>query len=185
MSSVQRLEHYLETKKQKVFEYDFLKDMEKYEVWDEIQIGREFECKTTYAIEEEDLINYARSVSDPNLIFNDPDTARKAGFPGLVAHPVFVVALGFWCIGLGPGSWVRSPGAMNPGQRFKYYEPFFAGETISIKVKAYDKWVSRNRYYVTYQLDCYNQKGTLKCNWWCTLIVPPNRQALLSYRKYE
>lgn len=175
------LDKYLKTEKQKAFEYDFCKDAETYEVWEEIVIGEEYESAQTFEIKKEDMLSYAEGVLDPNPLFNDEALAGKSTFGRLVPHPLFCVLIAFWCIEKGRGSWIRSLGAMNPGQRIALYEPFEVGEVISVKQKSYDKWIKRNKHYVTYQLDYYNQKGARKATWWLTLIIPRTRKELLEY----
>ena len=175
------LDKYLKTEKQKAFEYDFCKDAETYEVWEEIVIGEEYESAQTFEIKKEDMLSYAEGVLDPNPLFNDEALAGKSAFGRLVPHPLFCVLIAFWCIEKGRCSWIRSPGAMNPGQRIALYEPFEVGEIISVKQKSYDKWIKRNKHYVTYQLDYYNQKSARKATWWLTLILPRTREELLEY----
>jgi acyl dehydratase len=175
------LDRYLKTEKQKSFEYDFCKDAEIYEVWDEIVIGEEYDSTRAFEIKKEDMTSYAESVLDDNPLYHDEEFAAKSHFGRLIPHPLFLVLIAFYCIDKGKCSWIRSPGAMNPGQRIAMHEPFKVGEIISVKQKSYDKWIKRNKHFVTYQLDYYNQKGTLKGTWWITLILPPTREELLKH----
>jgi hypothetical protein len=92
-----------------------------------------------------------------------------------------VVAVAFYCIENGPGSWIRSPGARNPFQRIEVYEPFKYGETISMTVTALDRWIRRGKHYITDKLEFHNERGVPKATWWMTLIIPPTRKDILAF----
>ena len=113
------LSKYFKTEKQKVFSTDFFTNAEKYEVWDKIDFSdlKEVEGQNTFEIKAEDLKFYAEAVEDDNPLMNDEEYANKTPYGGLIAHPLFITTICFWCIGVeGKGNWVRTPGARNPGQ---------------------------------------------------------------------
>lgn len=165
MSELDRLKQYPATAKQRQFEWDFAKDAEKYEVWDEIEIGATGEGVQTFRIEEEDVVSF--------------NTASFETDPAI--HPLFVVPIAFYCIETGMGSWIRTPGASNPGQRIDVVEPFEVGEEISAKITHKDKWIRRGRYYLEDQWDFYNEHGTLKSTWHVRLVVPRSRDDSMGF----
>ena len=71
---------------------------------------------------------------------------------------------------------MRTPGARNPGQEIEIYEPFRVGETISIKMRPYDRYIKRRKYYLRYKADFYNQDGVKKASWIATLILPKTKE---------
>ena len=174
---------YLKTEKQKTFDRDFLKDAPFCETWDEVEMGKVYEGEREFEITLEDIKAYNEAIEDDNPLFNDEEYARNAPYGNLIAHPLFCVPIAFWCIGKGPGSWIRSPGAVNPGQKIEFYEPFRPGEVISLKLESCDRWIKRGRHYLTYKSSYYNQDGRLKAIWYCTLILPPTREELIKYAK--
>ncbi len=176
-----RLDSLLTTSKQKDFETNFFLNAEQYEVWDEIKIGEEYEAKRKFEVTAEDIIAFSRAVMDPNPLFNDEEYAKKTVWGGLIAHPLFFTAIGFYCTELGHSNWIRTPGAFNPGQRNIIYEPFRVGDMIMLKLKSTDKWIKRGKHYLQYQQDFIDQHGTLKVRRWPTLIVPPTRTEMRKY----
>ena len=48
---------------------------------------------------------------------------------------------------------------------------------------ALDKWVRRDKHYLTYRHEFFNQDGVQKGRWDCTLILPPTRQDILAFAK--
>ena len=156
---------YLKTEKQKSFGYDFRQNAEEYEAWDEVKFeeGVEYEGENTYEIKAEDMKAYAEGCMDPNPLFYDEDYARNSPYSTLLPHPIFCMPIAFYCLGKGArGNWIRTPGARNPYQRIEIYEPFHIGEVIHLKSYPYDRFIKRNKYYLTYKLDFYNQDNVKK-----------------------
>jgi len=180
--SIDRLSPYKTTEKQKSFESDFLKGVEAYEVWDEVEIGVEKACSQPFKVMEEDILAYNLGVMETHPLFIDRDYARTHSPTGsLLPHPLFLVEIAFYCIDQGPTSWIRSPGARNPGQRVELYEHFRPGEVITIHATCCDRWIRRGSHYLQSRLDYRNQDDTLKARWWLTLILPANRKELMQY----
>ncbi len=180
------LEKHVSTEKQKELETDFIKDAEEYEVWDEVEIGKEYDGARTFKIKKEDLKDFAIGAMEDNPLMTDEEAAKESKFGELVEHPMFISAMAFWCIDKGyHGSWVRTPGAMNPGQEIERYERFKVGEEISIKQVPKDKYVVNGLHFCTTRLDFYNQDGRLKARFWGTLILPKDREELMKYKNAE
>lgn len=182
--TARRLAAHFSTQKQRHFESNFLKDAEVYETWDEVEIGRAFPGKLKFTVTAEDILSYNRTMRETDPLMVDPAfAATNSSTGGLIEHPLFVVQVAFYCIENGPGSWIRSPGARNPGQKIELFEPFVVGETISMTVLAHDRWVRRGKHYITDKLDFHNEKGVLKATWWLTLIIPPDRKGILEFAR--
>ena len=178
----ERLEGYFTTDRQRGFETNFRLGAEKLEVWDEIEIGQSWPAQNTFEVTEADIVAFNKGNQETDPLFTDPEFARANSPTGsLLIHPLFSVLVTFYCIGTGPGNWIRTPGARNPGQDMEFHEPFKAGEVITDKVTAFDKWQRRDKFYVTYQHDMTNQDGVLKATWCVTLIVPPSRDEIVRF----
>ena len=178
---IKRLENFMTTEKQRGFETDFTLDAEVYEVWDEIEVGRVATAKQKFFIKEEDILSYNMSALENDPLFVDPDAARAEGHDQVIAHPLFAVQIAFYCIEKGPGNWLRSPGARNPGQKIIFHEPFRVGDEITLTTTTHDKWVRRNKYYLQDRYDYRNQDGTLIAEWFATLLLPRDRAELARF----
>jgi acyl dehydratase len=171
-----RIEDFLSTKKQKTFEYDFFKKAKDYEKWEDVDFDGIYEIENTFTVTEEDIKSFSEGILDENPLFNDREAAEKGPFGGLIAHPLFLTPIGFWLTGdSGPGSWVRTPGAINPGQIIEFYGPIRLGDTIRAKSRFHDKWIKRGKRYLTYLTEYYNQDDLLLAKWWITLILPKSK----------
>lgn len=184
MNTQERLAQYFASEKQRTFETNFLAHAEEYETWDAVEVGKSQKGKLIYKVTADDVLSYNRSVHETDPLMVDEQAAKKDSSTGeLIQHPLFVVQMAFYCIERGPGSWIRSPGARNPGQRIVVHEPFKIGETITMTVTPEDKWIRRDKHYITDRLDFHNEAGTLKATWWLTLIIPPTREKMLEFAR--
>lgn len=181
--TLQDVEPYIETEKQRNFDYEFRKDNDEYEVWEEIELGETYDSAQTFEVRKEDMIALAEATMDENPLMTDEDVAEDSLYEGLVEHPMFLTQIAFWCIGKGPyGTWIRTAGAMNPGQKIERYERFEIGEEIRMEQTPVDKWVKNGRHYLVSRFDYYNQDDVCKARWWASLILPPTREDLVRYK---
>ena len=170
------IEDFLTTKKQKAFEHDFFKKAVGYQKWEDVDFDGVDDIEKTFIVEVEDIKNYSEGILDDNPLFNDEEAAKKGPYGGLIAHPLFLTPIGFWLTGdSGPGSWIRTPGAINPGQIIEFYEPIRPGDIIRAKSRFHDKWIKRGKRYLTFLTEYYNQKDQMVAKWLITLILPRSR----------
>jgi acyl dehydratase len=166
------IEKYQKTEKQKEFQFDFFVDQSKYEKWEDVVIGTEGFGERTFKVKKEDVDAYVDCTMEDNPVFKDEEFAKNTPWGGLIAPPMFITTVGFWIAGTGSGSWIRTPGAINPGQRIEFYEPIRIGDVIKIRSEAHDKYLKRGKRYLTYYSEYTNQRGELVAKWWGTLILP-------------
>lgn len=187
MGYLEEMAKYYKTEKQKSFTPDFLEpsQIDNYEFWDEIEIGKESELPARFEVKAEDLKAYAEGVPDDNPIFYDEEYARKCGHDGIVAHPLFTTQVRFFLLRGGHGSWLRTPGARNPGQIIEYYDPIRVGDILTLKLTSYDKWVKRGKCYMRALSELYDQHGNLKVRYYGTLILPRTKADVLRFLKGE
>jgi len=187
MGYLEEMAKYQKTEKQKIFGADFLvqNDIEDYEFWDEIEIGKESESPLKFEVKAEDMKAYAEGVPDTNPIFYDEEYAKKCGYDGLVAHPLFTTQVMFFLMRKGHGSWIRTPGSRNPGQILEWYDPIRVGDVLTLKTKGHDKWIKRGKYYMRYQVELYDQNSKLKSRAFLTLVLPKSRADVLAFQKGE
>ena len=141
-----RIDEFLKTEKQRAFEHDFFKGAEEYEKWEEVDFDGVYELDRTFTVEVEDIKAYSEGILDDNPLFNDETAAAEGPYGGLVGHPLFLTPIAFWLTGdAGPGSWVRTPGAINPGQKIEFYEQVRPGDTLRARARFHDKWLKRGK----------------------------------------
>lgn len=187
MGYLEEMAKYHKTQKQKQFGSDFLKaeEVKDYEFWDKIEIGEESEVPVKFEVKAEDMMAYAEGVPDDNPLFYDEAYAKKCGHDGLVAHPLFGTQVAFFVLRKGHGSWIRTPGARNPGQIIEWHDPIRVGDILTMKLRGYDKWIKRGKYYMRYLREIYDQNGKLKIRGYGTLILPKTKEDVLRFVRGE
>ncbi len=181
MTLYQHLDNYIATKKQKGFERNFFLDVDQYEIWEEIEIGKVQEAAAKFDVTVEDIKFFSSAILDTNPLFNDEAHAKTTHWKGLIAHPLFFHFISLYSIDRGFCNWMRIPGAFNPGQVNELYEPFRPGDLITLTLTSTDKWIKRGLHYVQCQQDFVDQKGVLKVRRWPILAIPHTRAEIQKY----
>ncbi|MCS7130988.1 MAG: MaoC family dehydratase [Archaeoglobaceae archaeon] len=160
------VKNYLKTEKQKSYTFDFFIDEKNYIKWEDVEIGMEAWSDKEFEVKEEDIESYLEATENNCSVF------LKEG----IAPPMFLTTIAFWLIGDSfIGSWIKTPGAINPGQKIEFCKPIRVGDVIRVKMKAYDKFIKRGKRYLTYYNEFVNQRGEIVAKWWGTLILPISR----------
>jgi acyl dehydratase len=105
-------------------------------------IGREYPVKETFEVGREHIRQFADAIGDRNPIYRDPDAARAAGHPDVIAPPTFLTVLGFR---FGMDSPVVDPSlglnyalVVHGEQKFELHRPVRAGDVLSTVTRVAD-----------------------------------------------
>jgi acyl dehydratase len=94
--------------------------------------------RASYAVGREKVREYAAAVGEAHPLHSDPEAARAAGFPDVVAPPMFAAV---YC---GPAIWpaLRDPEAgidfdrlVHSAQAFTWHAPVVAGDEIETEAE--------------------------------------------------
>ncbi len=178
-----RQDQYTETTKQQSFEKDFHLGWEHYETWEEATVGERAPASHTFTVVAEDIVSYNRACGETDPLYTDPEYALEHSPTGeVLQHPIFATTVGFYSVGSsGIGSWMRTPGARNPGQLIEINEPFREGEVITTTVTTRQKFIQRDKHYLTMFMEFHNQDGVLKGTWDCSLILPASKARIAQF----
>lgn len=117
-------------------------------------IGREYPASAVYEVAREKIRDFAVAIGDMNPVYLDPDAARAAGHPDVIAPPTFLTVLGFRFAADGP---IVDPGlglnyalVVHGEQRFIAHRPVRAGDRlVSTSIIDEIKDAGRNELLVT------------------------------------
>jgi acyl dehydratase len=105
-------------------------------------IGREYPVKETFEVGREHIRQFAEAIGDPNPIYRDPDAARAAGHPDVIAPPTFLTVLG---LRFSKNSPIVDPDlglnyalVVHGEQRFELHRPVHAGDVLSTVTRVAD-----------------------------------------------
>ena len=93
----------------------------------EIEVGR-------FAVTADDIRVFAEAVNDLNPLYLDPEAARQAGYPNVIAPPTY-------CLHLRGNRIVPevplAPGlaSLYAGQEFEFHDELYAGQTYTVTAR--------------------------------------------------
>lgn len=151
------------------FEKDFFVDEPTRLTWDELEVGQEFE-NVPFVVTKERIRLYAEGTDDLNPYYLDEEAAKNSQFKGLIAPPTIIVPISFATTP--PDNYIKTPGAINWGQRLDFGVPVRPGDTIICKFKLKDKFIRRNKKYTLGEKHITNQNSETICIWTSGLILP-------------
>jgi acyl dehydratase len=104
--------------------------------------GRTYPVTPAYEVGVEKIREFADAIGDPNPIYRDPDAARAAGHPDVIAPPTFLTVLGFR---FGMDSPVVDPSlglnyalVVHGEQKVELHRPVRAGDVLSTVTRVDD-----------------------------------------------
>lgn len=93
----------------------------------EIEVGR-------FAVTADDIRVFAEAVNDLNPLYLDPEAARQAGYPNVIAPPTYCMHM--------RGSKIvpelpLAPGlaSLHAGQEFEFHDEIYAGRTYTVTAR--------------------------------------------------
>ena len=107
---------------------------------DKKYIGYNF-TTVTIPVEERRLIFLAKTLGETKGIYTDPDVAKAAGLPGLLAPPTFPFMLEIDALDLVDFISVLGETLeklLHGEENFNYYAPIYAGDSITVSKKITD-----------------------------------------------
>lgn len=95
-------------------------------------IGRTFPPSEPYEVSRVKIREFADAIGDRNPIYRDPEAAKAAGHPDVIAPPTFpiVVSLGGPAI-VDPELGLNLAMVVHGEQRFEYRRPLQAGDVVT------------------------------------------------------
>ncbi|MCW2697744.1 MAG: Acyl dehydratase [Modestobacter sp.] len=96
-------------------------------------VGRSYPPSAVYEVGREKIAEFATALGDPDPIHRDPEAARAAGHPDVIAPPTFAIVLS---LGAGnvvvedPDVGIDYSRVVHGEQRFTHHRPIRAGDRL-------------------------------------------------------
>ena len=116
----------------------------------------------TYAVGREKVREYARAVGESDPLYLDPEAARAAGYPDVIAPPMFAAVYSAGSVGpavVDPEVGINLGMMVHGGQEFEWGEPVCAGDTITTETTVKDIYEKDGRGYYVFESLSRNQEG--------------------------
>lgn len=137
------------------------------------KIGKTYPAES-YAVGREKIREYASAVGETNPLHHDLDAARAAGYPDLVAPPMFAVVYAGRMLGpvlFDPELQINFAMLVHGGQEFRWERLVVAGDEISTTAEITDISLRGELALYAFRTDSVNQRGETVCTGtWTNLI---------------
>ena len=127
-----------------------------------------------YSVGREKVREYSAAVGETNALYHDLDAARAAGYPDLLAPPMFVVvycSAPFMTALFDPELEIDFAHLVHGGQQFRWEQPVVAGDEITTTLSVADISERAGLRFDTFETVSKNHRGETTCvGTWSTII---------------
>jgi acyl dehydratase len=131
---------------------------------------------TTYAVGREKIAEYAAAVGERDPLHTDLAAARAAGYPDLVAPPMFVVVYQGRAVGaplFDPEVGIDFARLLHAGQEFRWGPLVVAGDELTTTVSVDSISERAGMAFYAFAAESVNQRGeTVATGLWRNLVRP-------------
>jgi acyl dehydratase len=100
---------------------------------DQSFVGRSYPPSRPYEVSREKIREFADAIGDPDPIYRDPDAARAAGHPDVIAPPTFAIIVTMAAQGVllhDPELGLDYSKVVHREQSFRHHRPVRAGDRL-------------------------------------------------------
>ncbi|MEV5714379.1 MaoC family dehydratase N-terminal domain-containing protein [Amycolatopsis mediterranei] len=97
--------------------------------------GRSYPPQTSYEVSREKIREFADAIGDANPLYRDPEAAREAGHPDVIAPPTFLTIINLASINAivtDPELGLDYSRMVHGDQGFTHMRPVFAGDVLEV-----------------------------------------------------
>ncbi|MFI5605957.1 MaoC family dehydratase N-terminal domain-containing protein [Amycolatopsis sp. NPDC051903] len=141
---------------------------------DQSFIGRSYPPDSLYEVSREKIREFADAIGDPNPIYRDPEAARAAGHPDVVAPPTFLTILNLPKVNrivADPELGLDYSRMVHGDQGFSYERPVHAGDTLEISATIENIMARAGNDFINVSAAITDAEGRLVCTTRAQLVV--------------
>ena len=140
---------------------------------DQSFVGRSWPATAPYLVGREKIREFAAAIGATDAEYHDPEAARAAGYPDVVAPPTFPVVVTMAAsrqIVADPALGLDYSRVVHGDQKFAYTRPVVAGDSL-VCVNTVDEIVSRGGHdFLTTRTDVSTEAGEPVVTVWSKLV---------------
>lgn len=141
---------------------------------DQSFIGRTYPPTSSYAVGREKIREFADAIGDQNALYRDPEAARAAGYPDVIAPPTFLTVINLAAINKitqDPELGVDYSRVVHGDQSFSHTRPVHAGDELELTTHVEDIMARAGNDFLTIRADITDADGELVCTTLAQLVV--------------
>jgi acyl dehydratase len=141
---------------------------------DQSFIGRSYPPTSTYEVSREKIREFADAIGDTNPVYRDPEAARAAGHPDVIAPPTFITVVNIPAVNTvvaDPALGLDYSRMVHGLQSFSYVRPVRAGDVLALTVTIDDIMDRAGNDFLTVRAEVNAADGELVCTTSAQLVV--------------
>ena len=141
---------------------------------DQSFIGRAYPPQDRYVVGREKIREFAEAIGDDNPIYHDPEAARAAGYPDVIAPPTFLTIINLAAINEitdDPELGVDYSRLVHGDQSFSYTRPVHAGDVLRLATFVEDIMARAGNDFLTVRAEISDSDGELVCTTRAQLVI--------------
>ncbi|MDT7724067.1 MAG: hypothetical protein QOI21_643 [Actinomycetota bacterium] len=141
---------------------------------DQSFIGRSYPPTSTYEVSREKIREFADAIGDINPVYRDPEAARAAGHPDVIAPPTFITVVNIPAVNTvvaDPALGLDYSRMVHGLQSFSYVRPVRAGDVLALTVTIDDIMDRAGNDFLTVRAEVNAADGELVCTTSAQLVV--------------
>ena len=141
---------------------------------DQSFIGREYPPSVPYEVGREKIREFADAIKDDSPLCRDPDAAKAAGYPDVIAPPTFAVLLSMPAhdtVVHDPNLGLDYSRVVHGQQNFTHHRPIRAGDVLVVVVRIDDITTRVGNDFLTMRAEIATVDGEPVCTATSTLVA--------------
>ena len=141
---------------------------------DESFTGRVYPPQTSYEVSREKIREFADEIGDTNPLYRDPEAAREAGHPDVIAPPTFLTIINLASINAivtDPELGLDYSRMVHGDQGFAYTRPVFAGDVLEVTTHIDGIMARAGNDFINLRADITDAAGQKVCTTRAQLVV--------------
>ncbi|SFP14201.1 Acyl dehydratase [Saccharomonospora viridis] len=137
-------------------------------------VGRTYPPTTTYEVSRAKIAEFADAIGDDNPLYRDPEAARAAGYPDVIAPPTFLTIVNLTTINAivaDPELGLDYSRMVHGDQRFTHHRPVHAGDELRLTTRIVDIFARAGNDFLTVEADIETTAGEPVCTTRAQLVV--------------
>lgn len=136
--------------------------------------GRTYPPTTTYEVSRAKIVEFADAIGDDSPLYRDPEAAKAAGYPDVIAPPTFLTVFNLASINAivtDPELGLDYSRMVHGDQRFVHHRPVYAGDVLQLTTHIDDVFTRVGNDFVNVRADIETTSGELVCTTHAQLVV--------------
>ncbi|SFA97380.1 Acyl dehydratase [Amycolatopsis marina] len=136
--------------------------------------GRTYPPVGSYEVSREKIVEFAAAIGDDSAFYRDPEVARAAGYPDVIAPPTFLTVINLTAINrivADPELGLDYARMVHGQQQFTHTRPAHAGDRLELTVHIEDVMARAGNDFLTVRAEITDDNGEHVCTSRAQLVV--------------